>query len=178
MGPHPSIVVISFNWNRLGSITFLPTCLSKSLCKFTIRSYITLFFTKVILLALYLNLLASFGVPSACVSYPQMLSFNRISIEPLGILPRLPIILGGKIFYINVMVVQGPLEFNLLLGWYYVYAMKAFISTLFQVMHFHHNGNIVTIDQISFISPDMTIDHLNSLNVPYMKVISILPQVN
>jgi hypothetical protein len=59
------------------------------------------------------------------------------------------------------MVVQGPLDFNLLLGWDYVYAMKVVVSTLFRVMHFPHNGNIVTIDQLSFVSPDLTIDHLN-----------------
>jgi hypothetical protein len=96
--------------------------------------------------------------------------FNRRSSEPLGVLPQLPITLGGKIFPVDVMVVQGPLEFNLLLGRDYVYNMKVVVSTLFRVMHFPHNGNIVTIDQISFLSPDicMLVDHLNSLNVPYM----------
>jgi hypothetical protein len=48
--------------------------------------------------------------------------------------------------YIDVMVVQGPLEFNLLLGNDYVYAMKSIVSTLFQVMSFPHNINIVTIE--------------------------------
>ena len=52
------------------------------------------------------------------------------------------------------MVVQGPLYFNLLLGRDYVYAMKAIVSTLFRVMHFPHDGKIVTIDQISFVTPD------------------------
>ena len=36
----------------------------------------------------------------------------------------------------------------------------------------------MTIDQLSFISHDLTFYHLNSLNVPYMKVISLPPQVN
>ena len=53
------------------------------------------------------------------------------------------------------MVVQGPLDFNILLGRDYVYAMKAVVSTLFRVMHFPHDGNIVTIDKLSFI----TLDH-------------------
>ena len=52
------------------------------------------------------------------------------------------------------MVVQGPLDFNLLLGHDYVYAMKFVVSTLFRVMYFPHDGNIVTVDQISFIKPD------------------------
>ena len=52
------------------------------------------------------------------------------------------------------MVVQGPLDFNLLLGRDYVYTMKAVVSTLFRVMHFLHDGTIVTIDQLSFVTPN------------------------
>ena len=51
------------------------------------------------------------------------------------------------------MVVQGPLYLNLLLGCDYVYAMKVVVSTLFRVMHFPYDGNIVTIDQLSFVAP-------------------------
>ena len=57
--------------------------------------------------------------------------------------------------YIDVMVVHDPLDFNLLLEEDYVYAMQDFVSTLFRVMCFPHNGNIVTIDHISFIFPHM-----------------------
>jgi hypothetical protein len=62
--------------------------------------------------------------------------------------------LGGKTVFIDVMVVQDPLDFALLLGWDYVYAMKAIVSTLFHVIYFPHDGRIVTIDQLSFIDPD------------------------
>jgi len=48
------------------------------------------------------------------------------------------------------MVVQGPLDFKFHLRRDYVYAMKVIISTLFQVMSFPHDENIVTIDKISF----------------------------
>ena len=57
------------------------------------------------------------------------------------------------------MVVQGPLNFNLILGRDYVYAMKVVVyamkvvvSTLFQMMYFPHDGKIVTVDQLSFIN--------------------------
>jgi hypothetical protein len=78
------------------------------------------------------------------------------------------------------MVFQGTLDFNLLLGWDYVYTMEVVVSTLFRVMHFPHDGSIVTIDQFLFISPDhcMTIDHLNSMNVPHIQVVSTPPQAN
>ena len=61
----------------------------------------------------------------------NLLAFNRGTSQPLGILPQLPITLGGKIIYLNVMVVPGPLDYNLILGCDYFYDMGAIISTLF-----------------------------------------------
>ena len=46
----------------------------------------------------------------------QIQNFNTRATITLGILPHLPIILGGKIVSIDVMVVQGPLDFNMFLG--------------------------------------------------------------
>jgi len=108
----------------------------------------------------------------------HFLDFNRISSEPLGILPQLPITLGGKTVCIDVMVVQGLLDFNLLLGLDCVFSMNVVVSILFRVIHFPHNGNIVTIDHLVFVSPYMTTDHSTTLNVTYMKVISLPPQFN
>ena len=82
------------------------------------------------------------------------MDFNRIPTTTLAILPQLPITLEKKTIYIDVMVVQGPLDFNLLLGRDYFYTMKVVFSTLFQVMYFPHDGKIVTADQISFVKPD------------------------
>ena len=84
----------------------------------------------------------------------QILDFNHRPTSPLGTLPCFPIALGGKTLCIDVMVVQGPLDFNLLLGCDYVYAMKDVVSTLFRVIHFPHDGKIVTIDHLSFVTPD------------------------
>ena len=76
------------------------------------------------------------GSPRHVPATYQIPTFNRRPIAPLGTLPCLPITLGGKTIYIDVMVFQGPLDFNILLGRDYVYAMKAIVSTLFRVMHF------------------------------------------
>ena len=84
----------------------------------------------------------------------KILDFNRRPTAHLGTLPYLPITLGWKTNCIDVIVVQGPLDFNLLLGRDYVYTMKDIVSTLFRIMHFLHDGNIVTIDHISFVTPD------------------------
>jgi len=77
--------------------------------------------------------------------------------------------------YIDVMVVHDSLEFNLLLGRDYVYSMKDFVSTLFRVMCFPHNGHIVIIEQLSFIGSHMMVNHSNSLNGPYMPASSSPP---
>ena len=101
------------------------------------------------------------------------MDFNRIHAMPLGILPQFPITLEGKIVCIDFMVVQGPLDFNLLLGHDYVYAMKAVVSTLFLVMYFPHDGNIVTIDQLYFVTPDhhITPSSQTGLNVPHVLMV-------
>jgi hypothetical protein len=70
----------------------------------------------------------------------NMLSFNRRTSQPLGTLPQFLITLGGRTVVVNVMVVQDPLDFALLLGWDYVYAMKAIVSTFFRVIYFPHDG--------------------------------------
>ena len=108
----------------------------------------------------------------------NLLAFNVTISEHLGILPKFPITLEGKTVCIDLMLVLGPLDFNLLLGKDYVYAMKAILSTLFCVMSFPHNGNIVTSNQLSFDNLDSTKKNATPLNFPYTEVVSTLPRVN
>jgi hypothetical protein len=103
-----------------------------------------------------------------------MLSFNRRTSQPLGTLPQFPVTLGGKIVFIDVMVVRDPMDFSLLLGWDYVYSMKSIVSTLFHGIYFSHGGRIVTINQLSFIVPD----GITSLSGSYMQTVSPSPHVN
>ena len=126
----------------------------------------------------YVSILSStawkdLGSPHLVLAIDKILDFNRRPIAPLGTLPCLPITLGGKTICIDVMVVQGPLDFNLLLGCDYVYAMKAVVSTLFRVMHFPHDGKIVTIDQLSFVTPDhhITPSNQTALNILHVLVV-------
>ena len=115
------------------------------------------------------------GSPNLVLASSQLLEFNRNTSEPLGFFPQMPITLGGKTVSIDIMVVKGPLDFNFLLGHDYIYSMKAIVSTLFRVMHFPHDGNIVTIDQISFTNNYTTFAHTISLSVPNMQAVSPLP---
>ena len=52
----------------------------------------------------------------------------------------------------DVMVVQGLLDSNLFLRHDYVYVMGALVSSLLCMVCFMHEGRIVIIDQLSFIS--------------------------
>ena len=49
-----------------------------------------------------------FGSPPLASVTQNLLAFNKGISQPLGILPKLPITLGGKTVYIDVMVVQVP----------------------------------------------------------------------
>jgi hypothetical protein len=114
------------------------------------------------------------GYPPLASVTQNLLTFNRRTSQPLGTLPQFPVTFRRKTIFIDVMVVQDPLDFALLLGGDYVYAMKAIVSTLFCVISFPHDGRVVTIDQLSFIDPAW----IASLNGSCMQTVSPPPQVN
>jgi hypothetical protein len=90
------------------------------------------------------------GYPKLVCSSHELLDFYKLPSEYFWILPQLHISLGGKIVLFDSIVVQGPLDFNMLLRRDSVYAMNVVVSMLFRVMNFPHNGSIVTIDQLAF----------------------------
>ncbi len=131
----------------------------------------------------YVSILSStawedLGSPQLVPVTQNLLAFNRGTSQPLGILPKFPITLGGKFVYIDKMVVQGPLDINLLLGHDYFYVMGSLVSSLFRVMCFPHRGSIVIIDQVTFIGLESTPNQPSSLSGSYLKVVSPSPQVN
>ena len=77
-------------------------------------------------------------------------------------------------------MVQGPLDFNMLLRLDYVYVMNVLVSTLFRVMNFPHNGSIVTIDQLESNNhhPNSALFQTSPLYVPSIHVDSTPPWVN
>ena len=72
------------------------------------------------------------GSPLLVLVTQNLLGFNKGTTEPLGILPQLPITLGGKIVYLNTMAVPGPLDHNLILGRDYVYVIRAIFQHSFE----------------------------------------------
>jgi hypothetical protein len=51
-------------------------------------------------------------------------------------------------------VVDASLDYNILLGISWTYAMQAVVATVFRVLWFPYEDQIVTIDQLSFSRPD------------------------
>jgi hypothetical protein len=55
---------------------------------------------------------------------------------------------------VEAEVVNVPLEYNIVLGRSWTYAMKEVVSTIFGVLCFPHEGHIIIVDQLSFSRPD------------------------
>ena len=76
----------------------------------------------------------------------------------------------------NVMVVQGPLDYNLLLGRDYIYCMGEIVSSLFRVMCFLHEGRMVKlVDQLSLPGSRIANSHIPTLNGLFTQEMSLPP---
>ena len=119
------------------------------------------------------------GSPSLVSTASQLLAFDRRTSIDLGILSQTPITLGGKTFLVDFMLIEDPLDFNILLRRDYVYAMQVVVSTFFCLMYFNHNRDIVTIDYLYFLdpSPDPTRDQVFILSIPSVSIDTTPPQV-
>ena len=162
--PPPSNEAIHFDWGVLTRPclpSYIPFQITVQVCGWDVPQTLIGEGSSISILSYFAW--QALGCPPLVSVTQNLLAFNRRTSQPLGTLPQFPVTLGVKTIYIDVMVVQDSLDFSLLLGWNYVYAMKAIVSTLFRVIYFPHNGRIVTIDQISLLSPDW----FTSLNGSY-----------
>lgn len=116
----------------------------------------------------------SLGSPSLNQSPTILKAFDGRGFHPFGILQDLPIEVEGKIVSLDVEVVDAPLDYNLLLGRSWSYAMTVVVSSVFRVIKFAHNGKSVTIDQLAYFSSDPasseSIQHVGKTTIPYKDV--------
>lgn len=73
-------------------------------------------------------------------------AFVDHTFKPHGIIVVFLVELGGKTVSIEVEVVDAPLDYNLLLGRSWFYAMMAVVSSVFGVLCFPHQGKVVIFD--------------------------------
>ena len=71
---------------------------------------------------------------------------------------------------------DAPLDYNLLLGRNWFYAMNAVASTVFQMVQFLHLGRIFTINRLDFYMPYVTTSMAN--NIPMLGQSPPLYQLN
>lgn len=65
----------------------------------------------------------------------------------------MPIELGGKTIFVEVEVVDAPIDYNLILGNTCLYEMKKVESSVFFFMSFPHQGKIVNINYLYYYTP-------------------------
>lgn len=172
--PPPSNLVVSFDWNQLGRPRFPASIPFRIICQI----YRMVMAGTIIDEGASVSILSSIawkalGSPALLPEMKNLSGFDKGTSWPLGILPNVPITLKGKTVQMNVIVVQGPLDYNLLLGRDYIYCMGAVISSLFRVMCFPHEGRMVKlVDQISFPGSHIANSHVPSLNGLFMQEVS------
>jgi hypothetical protein len=74
--------------------------------------------------------------------------------------------LGGKTIFVDIEMVDSPLDYNLLLGRSWFYAMTVVALSVFRCVQFPHQEKIVTIDQLDFRTPDARAPSTN--NIPFL----------
>jgi hypothetical protein len=105
----------------------------------------------------------SIGSPPLTESHNTLKDFNGSGFKPYNVLPSLSIMLEGKSINVEVEVFDAPLDYNLLLRRRWIDSMHAVVSTLFCVLHFPHQGNVITVDQLAFFNSDS-----HTRNVPFI----------
>lgn len=73
--------------------------------------------------------------------------------NPLSLYHNYPITVARKTVCIDIQVIDAPLDYNILLGRSYTYAMSIVTSVVHCKMCITHNGKIVTIGQLTYYDP-------------------------
>jgi hypothetical protein len=93
-------------------------------------------------------------------------SFDGRGFQPHGLLQSYIVTLNGKTVSVDIKVVDAPLDYNLLLGHSWFYAMTIITSSVFHILRFPHQGKIIIVDQLEYTTLDL--HNLASNNVPFL----------
>jgi hypothetical protein len=83
--------------------------------------------------------------------------------------------LEGKNVCVEVEVVDVPLDYNICLGRIWTYAMTTVVSTIFRVLFFPHEGQIITVDQLSFscLEPSLGASTVPMIDNPQLGTVNL-----
>ena len=93
------------------------------------------------------------GSPTLQPSTTALCAYDGHSNKAQRILSNVPISLAGKTVLVDIEVFNTQLDYNLLLGHSYMYAMRVLESIIFHIMMFPHDGNIMTVDELTYYDP-------------------------
>ena len=91
--------------------------------------------------------------PTLKISTCSLLSYDGHSTKAQGIILNVPISLVDEIVFIDIKVIKSQLDYNLFLRCSHMYSMRTMASTVFRLLMFPHDGNIVTVDQLTYYDP-------------------------
>lgn len=97
----------------------------------------------------------SLNSPTLVSSQTMLKKFDGHVFKLHGILIGLPVEIGGKTISIYTKMIDVSLDYNLLLGNTWFYAIKVVSSTVFRLLGFPHEGKIVTINQLDYCMPNL-----------------------
>eukprot|EP00253_Pinus_taeda_P018590 PITA_18590 len=91
------------------------------------------------------------GSPPLSRSLTTLKAFDGRTYKLYGILSNFQVELGGKTIEIDVEVIDGNLDYNILLGRPWIYAMVVVVSTYFRKIAFPFQGGITIVDEQTFL---------------------------
>ena len=86
------------------------------------------------------------GSPELKPSIIMLKSYNGRPSTPVDLYQNVPVCLAGKTLHIDIKVLDTHLDYNILLGRSYMYAMSAIASSIFCIMMFPHEDRTITVD--------------------------------
>jgi len=99
----------------------------------------------------------TFSSPTLSPPSNSLKDFDGHTFVPKGYLASFPITLSRKTVTVDVEFVDRKLNYNLLLGRSWTYAMTAIVSIVFRIILFPLDGKVITVDQLSFYNSNYPI---------------------
>ena len=96
------------------------------------------------------NVWQKLGSPELKPSFITLRAYDGRPSTPVGLYQNVPVCLAGKTVHINIKFLDTHLDYNILLGRSYMYAMSAITSSFFRIMMFPHEDRIITVDQLTY----------------------------
>jgi hypothetical protein len=77
------------------------------------------------------------GSPKLIPSSITLQAYDGRPPKPKGLYQNVPVELGGKTILIDIEVIDAQLDYNVLFGWSYMYAMKKWLHQSFALCYSH-----------------------------------------